>query len=402
MLTVILRTIPRLGGGLATAFLVALPALAQPAVIRDTDAIVNITASGERIKVAGATVNIVGSAAEVKAAGASVVVRGEVGEDALVAGAQVSVIGSVGGNLTAVGASIEIRGRVGNDVDAGGAVIVADIVAGGRVRLGGADVTVGPGSDIAGGLLVGGGTVTISGHVAGPIQVAGGVVTFKALTDGPVEIAGGKVIIDAGARIGGDLTVRSPSEPAIDANAVIAGDTHRLDPPRWSWPMSPWAWAAAFAAVVAAGTVLAGIVLLLFGGRVFVTATDHVRLRPGSSFLIGVLTVVLIPAIAVLLMATVVGITAGLAILFVMPLLIVFGHAVAAAGIVSAVFVRDRSPLGIVRAFVLLIVGAIIVALIWLIPWVGPLFALIVLLLGTGAFARTLGARLRRAEAAPA
>ena len=101
-------------------------------------------------------------------------------------------------------------------------------------------------------------------------------------------------------------------------------------------------------------------------------------------------------------MATVVGISAGIAILLLLPILTVFGHAVAAAGIASGIFVRDRSELGPVRTFLLLVIGAIIVALVWLIPWVGGFIGLIILLFGIGALARTLGSRIRRTEPAPA
>jgi hypothetical protein len=291
-----------------------------------------------------------------------------------------------------------MRGRVGNDLYLGGAVVTANAVVGGSLRAAGATVTIGPGSDIAGRLEGGAANLRVSGHIAGPVRIGGALVTFNARTDGPVEIQGGKVVITAPARIGGDLTIRSRVEPEIDPNAVISGEVRRLEPPQWWWPLSPWARAATFAAATAAGTVVAGIILMLFGGGVFTTAADHVRLRPGSSFLIGLATAVLIPAIAVVVMATVIGVTAGLAILLIMPLLIVFGHAVAAAGIASGFFVRDRGRLGSLRAFILLIIGAIIIAVLWLLPWVGPVLGGIILLFGIGALARTLGSRLRHAE----
>ena len=69
--------------------------------------------------------------------------------------------------------------------------------------------------------------------------------------------------------------------------------------------MAPWQWAAVVAAAIAAGTILAGIVLMLFGGHVFTTATEHVRHRPLSSFLFGILALVLIPFVALVLLVTV-------------------------------------------------------------------------------------------------
>ncbi len=384
------------------AVLAVAPAGAQTTSIDRTGLSVDISANGERVQAAGATVNVAGNAADVSAAGASVTITGDVAEDITAAGANLDIAANAGRDINAGGATVSISGRAGNNVNAGGATVTVNAVVGGRLRIGGANVVVGPGSDIAGELEGGGANVRISGHIAGPVSLAGAQVTINARIDGSVDVQAGKVIIGAPARIGGDLTVRSPVAPQIDPAAVIAGQTLRLAPPQWWWPISPWARAAVFAALVAAGTIIAGVVLMLFGGRVFATATDHVRLRPGSSFLIGLVTAVLIPAIAVVVMATVVGITAGIAILLILPPLVVFGHAVAAAGIASGIFVRGQAPLGNVRAFILLVVGAIIVALIWLIPWAGAVLAAIILLFGVGALARTLGARVRRSEPAPA
>jgi hypothetical protein len=155
-----------------------------------------------------------------------------------------------------------------------------------------------------------------------------------------------------------------------------------------------------FAAAIAIGTILAGIVLAMFGGRLFVTAVNQVRMRPGSSFLIGLITAVAIPLTAAVLIATIAGITAGVAVLLILPILTVFGHAVAAAGVAGGIFVRTTGRIGIARAIGLLIVGAILVALLGLIPWVGPWLVAIVLLLGIGALTRTVGARLKRADVA--
>ena len=64
----------------------------------------------------------------------------------------------------------------------------------------------------------------------------------------------------------------------------------------------------------------------------------------------------------------------------------------------GGIFVRASGRIGIARTLLLLVIGAIIVALLTLIPWVGPWLLAIVLLLGIGAIARTVGGRTRRAN----
>ena len=401
MSDVSLRYLARhIAGGSVLAAALALIVLG-PAVAQDSDgyadAVVNITADGGKVKVAGASVTVQGTASDIQAAGASVVVRATATGDVQLAGAQVQFDGNVGDDLGVGGASLEVRGRIAGDADMGGAVVMLNAVVGGNVRIGGATVTIGPGSDITGDLKAGAANLVVSGHVGGDVKVAGGLVTLNASTDGSVEVRAAQVVVNSAARISGDLVVYSLREPVIAVGAVISGTVTRFEPPNW-WSGTGWAWVLGFALYIAAGTVLAGIVLMLFGGGVFAAATSHVRHRPLSSFLFGILALILIPFVGVVLMVTVIGITTGFAILLIMPFLIVFGHTIAAAGIASGILVRRRGDLGVALGILMLIVGALVLVAIGLIPYVGPVLVLIALVLGVGAFTRTIGGRIRRAD----
>jgi hypothetical protein len=393
-------------GALMLAALAALPAMAtaQEGSIRESGPIVTVEADGSGVKVAGAAVTVTGTAESVAAAGASVTVRATVANDLSAAGGSVVVNGDVGGDVKVAGASVTARGNFAGDLFAGGAVVILNATVAGEAKVGGANVTLGPLSDIAGGLEGGGANLTLSGHVGGDLRMGGANVIINGQLDGDVTIFGGQVTVNAPAVIGGDLIIRSAYEPVISEAATIGGEVRKLGLPDWGWApdVAPWAIAAGLAGFVVLGTILAGIVLMLFGGRVFVTGIDHVRLRPGSSFLLGVATVVLVPTIAALLIGTVAGLSVGIAILMILPFLAVFGHTTAAAGVASGIFVRGRAPLGLFKAFVMLVIGAIIIALVFLIPWAGPFLVLIVLLIGIGAIARTLGGRMRRVEPEPA
>ena len=390
---------PIVAVGLAIALVgVATSALATD--IRQAGPMVNVTGDGGDVEVAGASISVNGSATHVRAGGAMVTIDVTTTAGVSVAGAQIAASGSIGGNLKAAGAVLDISGNVGGNVDAGGAVVKVGVTAGGNLRAIGASVVIEPNSDVRGELMAFGAIVSVGGHVGGKVSVGGAVVTFDAQADGPVEIAGNRIVIGPNAKIGGDLTLRSPNEAEISSSAVVSGAVNRILPPTW-WSVAPWTWALAIAAAIAAGTVLAGIVLLLFGGHVFTTATENVRHRPLSSFLFGILALVLIPFVAAILVATVVGISVGIAVLLILPLLVIFGHAVAAAGIASGLLIRRHGELGVVLGILMLIIGAVALVAIGLIPWVGPGLVAIALVLGTGAFTRTIGGRMRRAEPRP-
>jgi hypothetical protein len=368
--------------------------------IRQAAPTVNVTGDGGPVQVAGASVSVAGVAASVRAAGALVSVNVTTTAGISVVGAQVSVASTVGGNLKAGGAVLDISGSVTGNADIGGAVVKAGLTVGGSLHAGAANLTLLPNTEVHGDLAAFGAVVSIAGHVTGKVNAGGAVVTFDGQADGPVEIAGNRIVIGPDAKIAGDLTVHSMNAPEIAQGAVISGTVNQIQPSTW-WSIAPWTWALAVAAAVAAGTILAGIVLMLFGGHVFRVATENVRHRPLSSFLFGILAFVLIPFVAAILIATLVGITIGFAVLLILPFLIIFGHAVAAAGIAAGLLIRRRGELGVGITLLMLIIGAIVLVGLGLIPWVGPAIVGIAVVLGTGAFTRTIGGRLRRADPAP-
>ena len=368
--------------------------------IRQAAPMVNVTGDGGQIQVTGASVNVAGVAASVRAAGALVSVNATTTAGVSAVGAQVTVASTIGGNLKAAGAVLDVSGAVTGNADLGGAVVKAGITVGGHLRAAAANLTLLPSTDVHGDLAAFGALVTVAGHIAGKVDAGGAVVTFDGQADGPVEIAGNRVIIGPDAKIAGDLTVRSMNAPEIAQGAVITGTVSQIQPSTW-WSVAPWTWALAVAAVVAAGTILAGVVLMLFGGHVFRAATENVRHRPLSSFLFGILALVLIPFVAAILMITLVGISVGFAVALILPFLIIFGHAVAAAGIAAGLLIRRRGELSVGLNLLMLVIGAIVLVGLGLIPWVGPAIVGVAIVLGTGAFTRTIGGRLRHVDPAP-
>jgi hypothetical protein len=392
------------GGPLATLFAAAaLFAMSVSAGLatdmRQAGPMVKIAGDGGAIQAAGANVEIGGVASGVRAGGALVSVNATTTAGVTAAGARVSVSSKVGGNLKAAGAVVDVSGSVAGNTDIAGADVKVDLAAGGHLHVGGANITLAPGTDVKGDLAAYGALVNIGGHYAGKVNAGGAVVTFDGQADGSVEIAGSRVVIGPEAKIGGDLVVHSFNAPEIQQGAAITGTVTQITPSTW-WSMAPWPWALGAGLAVAAGTIVAGLVLLLFGGQIFRVAVENVRHRPLSSFLFGILSLVLIPFVAALLAITVVGLSVAVAVASVLPFLIVFGHAVAAAGIAAGLLVRARGELSVGATFFMLVVGSVVLVAFGIVPWVGPAIVAIAIVLGIGAFTRTLAARLRHPSTA--
>jgi hypothetical protein len=145
--------------------------------------------------------------------------------------------------------------------------------------------------------------------------------------------------------------------------------------------------------------ILWGIVFLIFARNTYSEAVNHVRFRPLSTLLYGVVAVFIIVLLAALLMATVIGFGLGFALLLVMPIVFVLGQPVAAAGITGWIFGRRFETLGAGRLFVYLVIGALAITFAGLIPVTGPWIVAVAVIFGVGGFLRAVLWRFRTARA---
>jgi hypothetical protein len=376
-------------------------ASAQPN-IPDFGADKTINAEGGDVSTAGTAVVVNGQAASVRAMGASVAIHADVAGNADAAAAEVTVDGAVG-QARLAGGTVTLTGDVAGDAYVGGGVVAITSRIGGQLYAGGGQIAIGPQSVIVGPAKIGGGKVVFDGRAENGARLSGGSVTLNGNVTGDVTLEGGQIVIGATAVVTGNVLIRSVNEPTIEDGSQISGTLTRETPSSW-WDegtYNAWPLRLGVAFFIAAATVVTGIVTMLLGRGTFEDAVTLTRTRLFSSFLIGLITLILLPIVAVALMATVAGIPIGLALLFAVPILIVVSYAVTAAGLADFLFNRPHSPRIAGRTVVFLIVGAIILGLLSLIPWAGPIIIFILLIAGTGAFLRSARRRAKRGRRAP-
>jgi hypothetical protein len=361
-----------------------------------------VNAEGGDVRTASASVVINGQAASIRAAGASVAIHADVAGSADVAGAEVTVDGSVG-QARLAGGSVTLTGDVAGDAYIAGGVLAITSRIGGQLFAAGGQVTIGPQSVIVGSAKVGGGKVTFDGRAENGARLSGGSVTLNGTVSGDLTLEGGQIVIGATAVVTGNVLIRSVNEPTIVEGSQISGTVTRETPASWWDEMAVGSWAFRLGAAffIATATVITGIVTMILGRGTFEDAVTLTRSRFVSSFLVGLVTLILLPIVAIALMVTVAGIPAGLALLFAVPILVFVSYAVTAAGLADLIFNRPQSPRIAGRTVVFLIVGAVILGLISLIPVAGPIIVFILLLVGIGAFLRSARRRAKRGRRAP-
>lgn len=250
------------------------------------------------------------------------------------------------------------------------------------VITGGATVAEGETVD---GVVVVDGPVRIDGTVDGDVFVVSGDTEISGEVTGDVTVLAEPAVINSGARIGGDLRY-GDEEPEIASGAQIDGETSDED---WSdlGPAGFIGWAVFWFALALSSLAL-GLLLLLIAPRAADAAYRQARDGAWESAAAGLAIFILLPILAVLALATLVGLPLGLGVLLaLLPL--------GAIAYVTTLWVVGRAlvkpPRGRVLAF---LAGWAIFSALLLVPFLGILAWLAATVFGLG----VLGVALWRAR----
>jgi hypothetical protein len=348
---------------------------------------------GDDIWRAGAEINVASdNHYDVWAAGALANVRGTVAHELHAAGAEVDVDTTTQGDAYVAGAIVSVAGNYGRDLYVAGARVSIASHVDGVLKAGGARVLVRPQTEVRGLTQIAGADVIFAGVSHGGAEIYGDTIEIDGHIAGDLLVRARSVTIGKTAVIDGNVTFQSFNEPVIVQGAAIHGrQTVTLPQPQVGRFGAAQALFGLVFFSVAAG-FMAGLVLLLLRRAVVERAVAALRARPGHSFGLGVLVFILVPVIAVLLMATVVGIPTAVLILLALPLLWLAGTVIAAFTMGDFLVNRVPRPRGFFGQLWQLIVGLVVLSIIGIIPYLGFLTWLAALLVGLGAFWQALRA----------
>jgi hypothetical protein len=165
--------------------------------------------------------------------------------------------------------------------------------------------------------------------------------------------------------------------------AIVRGDIDR----NWGW----WGWGAAvvlgilFWVGMTIAVLVAGALFALVGGRQLQGASAYMTEKVGRSVLTGVIVLFAIPIVGILLMLTVVGIPAGIGVLFFLgPALLFLGYLVAGSWLGRLVLSRAPGEDG-TRGVTATLLGLVILQVVFLVPGLGWVVFPIGGIWGTGA-----------------
>lgn len=291
---------------------------------------------------------------------------------------------SLGGNATlAAGDVAEVVVAIGGSAKAGGRVQAAVVAIGGDAE---ADADVGDAVVAIGGNAIargkaGDAVVAIAGNAEAYGEVRDAVVAVMGnvkigpagIVHGDVVAVGGIVEVADGAQIKGRIVEVSVAQYPILAPLYGVADwfRHCLLKVRLLAPQAGWYWA------VAGGFLLFYLLIAVAVPRPVATCVNELTLRPATTFLLGLLTMILLPLVLIVLVMTGIG-------LLVIPFVLAAVFVAAVMGRI-ALFeygggkILSAFGVTVARPVLALLVGVVLITLLYLVP---VLSFLIYLLLG--------------------
>ncbi|MBR9825381.1 MAG: multidrug effflux MFS transporter [Alphaproteobacteria bacterium] len=330
---------------------------------------------------------------EVDMAGGAITIRADIGEDANVAAGDVELFGTIGGELNTAGGSVEL-----------------DVVVREDAHIGGGAVLISQASEFYGRIEIVGGEIDFLGTAHGPLDAEAETITLAGTFNGDVEITAERVRILASAVIPGEIIVRGPREPEVDAGASLGTLSYSYEAYNFGaedWEdldihiEGPWKFIGApfefFGGMFVGSAFLLGLFIILIAPSSVGNIASAFRERPVSSGFLGFVTFALSPiviAVLVMLLAvTVIGIPLIPLMIFLYPVMLFLSFIFGGVAVGDIIFNRSRPNEGLGLAMRALSLLVVMIALVVLgaVPGLGWIAGLIVMSIGLGAWMLSFG-----------
>lgn len=328
-------------------------------------------------------------------AGRNVALSGDAVQDLFMAGDKVTARADVDGTAHMAGRYVTLDARVGQNFYGAGMRVDIDGTVAGNVTAFGESISVT--EPVSGNLRATGQNIEISAPVAGSVALAGQNVTLDATIVGDLALAAENVTWGDDATVQGEVHIYSDEPDQVDVPArVAAGDRvvlHEIDEwagvdgvpgaerPGFFTRLRGWIGGVFFVGVL--GTIFAAVAPGYLAGL-----RERALARPFRAGVTGFVGLSALVGSVVLLIMTGIGIVLVPVSIIAAIVLAIVGYVIGAYALgVWAMGIAGRGmPDSTGDRAIAAFAGAIIGALVGLIPWIGWLAVMAIFLVGAGAF----------------
>lgn len=320
------------------------------------------------------------------AAGNTVNIDGTIKGDAVMAGANLNVTGKVENSLMATGANLQVGGEVGNSARLAGSNITLSGKVGQDVMIAGNAIRISNQSQIGQDAFLVGNDIQLDGSINGKLNIAGAnMVRINGTVNNDVNINRvATLVIGDSAVINGKLTYSSAKQAQVSSSATIKNGIafNEIKTQETGTAVAGFLTLALLLKLLIGFVTLLALIYLL--PRLARDSAATVFAKPWMSLGWGLVTLIIVPFVALILLLTVIGAKlTGLLMAVYIPVLIFAGVYIPVI-VGSLIFSRGRLDRPRVD-WLTVLVGILVTFIISLIPFIGPLVLFILFLFSLGA-----------------
>jgi cytoskeletal protein CcmA (bactofilin family) len=321
------------------------------------------------------------------AAGGTVTVSGTVGGDLYAAGGTVTINGKIKGDAVIAGGSVRIDGTVGDDVRVlGGEVVIAEAIKGDVLVVGGV-VRILSTAKIGGDILFVGGEIDMDGELKGSLSGRAKTVRVGGPILGNVSVTGAQTVeLGDRAHVEGTISYSGARDIVRAPGSVVVGDITKKPLVETQAPIS-------YHVLPILAMFFTTLAYLFLFRRRLERLMVHTYGSLGQHVFLGFGIFAATPLVAVTLLASIVGLPVGFALLA--GYLLLVSLALSFAGMFAGALIARYfdGEVGLSLKWVLL--GTLALALVLYIPYVGFLLLALICFALIGGIATLLYGRMR-------
>lgn len=307
----------------------------------------------------------------------------------LTAGNMVTIEGNVEGDLMAFGNQVEINGEVKGNIFSGASSVIINGKVTRDVFVGAGAVKIAKDAVVEGDLITGAGNINLLGEVKGSVYAGGANLNISGKVGKDVKASIGTLNLDDDASIAGDLIYTSDKEGKIKDKAQVAGKTERKELPEKA-KEGIFAQKTIGAVLPLLTALLVGIVLLSLFPKKSTEIAQKINKEFWKSLGFGFLFLILLPIAILILLVIMIGLPLALI------LLALYIFAIYITKIFVGLCLGNWLSKGTWSAIWAMSLGVILLTIISLIPYLGPLAGLVIVLVGLGAIGTTILTAIRK------
>ncbi len=352
-----------------------------------------VTSAGASERLAGQNITVPAErtiADDLTVAGSNLLIQGPVQGDVIAAGANVAVSGPVAGDGLLAGATVTVSGPISDDLRAMGGTVTVTAPVGDNLSLAGSTIVLGTDVRVSRDAALAGASVTLRGNVGRNLLLAASNAEITGTVNGDVQARTERLVLGPGAVVRGDLVVYSPTPPVISPEARVLG--RMVHQPAQAGQQRPSAgeqvanWFGSWLLQFLWVFILGSLLIALTPNTTERVAATMVS-RVGPTLATGCGGCVLIPLAAFLLIVTIVALPIGFILLVTYVALLVLAGVYVAYRVGKWVgdWLARRQGRSEISPYVKMALGALIVTFLTSLPIAGPVFQVLVTLVGLGA-----------------